>query len=441
MTELGPEREPAAAAPGTGLGAVSTDEELRDAVLALLGTSYDRAVESRTGLSKTTVNDLRNGRRRLTLKTLTLIVETYDPTRRDAWLDAWHRLHPRAVPRVPRLADPPARPAGPGSRPPAVANPEALDRGEPDDPADYPAPLDRPQRAEGPDPADDPSRADGPDPAGDPQRVGRPTHAASASRPAAPGLPWRTVWLPAGAAFVAAVAAVVAAVLVLTSGDSAVDPELGSGPPPPGPVGAAGLPPYGPGGPGAAAPVGGPGPPPAIGARPAADAETSVPGGCYSLPLPTRVDVIDGQGTETTGIRLTAASYSYFAAWNPSAAVGGRLSGQPAAGRRFVGAAWADPATTDSTPAHHPGNGRFYPGEVLELTDQNCFTVQPYNIGYGGYSGITTRIYVLSIDASDTLVLPREAHQRAGLTEEDLARHGVDVLGYFAVPSPAWSGG
>jgi hypothetical protein len=244
----------------------------------------------------------------------------------------------------------------------------------------------------------------------------------------------------AGSAFVAAVAAVVAAVLVLTRGHS-VDPAPGGGPPPPGPAGYAGPPPFGPGAPGAAAPVGGPGPPPDVGAGPAAGAGSEVPSGCYRLALPTAADVVAGPGAETTGIRLVAASYDYFAAWNPSVAVGGRLSGQPAAGRRLVGAAWADPATTDSTAAHHPGNGRFYPGGPLELTDQNCFTVLPYPIGYGGYSGITTRIYVLSADAAAAAELPREAHDRDGLTEDDLAGRGVGVLGYFAVPSPAWPGG
>ncbi|WP_131804125.1 helix-turn-helix transcriptional regulator, partial [Pseudofrankia sp. BMG5.36] len=88
MTEPGMEPVPDPAS-------VSTEDELRVAMLGLLGDSYDRAVERRTGLSKTTVNDLRNGRRRLTAKTLTLIVEAYDPRRREAWLSAWRRVRPR----------------------------------------------------------------------------------------------------------------------------------------------------------------------------------------------------------------------------------------------------------------------------------------------------------------------------------------------------------
>ncbi|OAA23397.1 hypothetical protein UG55_103895 [Frankia sp. EI5c] len=350
---------------------VSSDEELRAAVLLLLGTSDDRAVERRVGVSKTTVNDLRNGRRRLTLKTLGLIVDAYDPEGREAWLAAWHRLHPK-----------PARGAAP------------------------------------------------PEPA-----------AGVTTQPAAqPGLPRRTAHVLAASALLASAAAVAAMVFVLARGDSGVVVEAAS----PAPR----L--LGPGSPGAAAPVGGPGPPPENGGPPPEDggappagggAPPAGGGGCYSLPLPTSAAVGEGPGSgatelrRTAGLRITAGAYQYFASWNPSAAVGGRLSDRPAAGRLLIGAAWADPATADSTAAHHRGNGRFYPGEILRLTDQNCFTVQPYNLGYGGYTGITTRVYVLQVDSAVASVLPREAHRRGGLTADDLNRLGATAVGYLTIPS------
>src|SRR5262249_46290134 len=100
------------------LASISTENELRIAVLGLLGDSYDRAVERRTGLSTTTVNDLRNGRRRLTVKTLTLIVDAYDPTRRDQWLAAWRRVRARGAPAAASQdaeAEPTAHPGGSSS--------------------------------------------------------------------------------------------------------------------------------------------------------------------------------------------------------------------------------------------------------------------------------------------------------------------------------------
>jgi hypothetical protein len=159
--------------------------------------------------------------------------------------------------------------------------------------------------------------------------------------------------------------------------------------------------------------------------------------GCYTLPLETKADVVEQPGARAAGVRLAAASYTYYPAWNPSLAIGGQLSGRLPEGQRLVGADWADPATQDSTSAHSFGNGRFYPGGELELSDQNCFTVPPYNIGYGGYAGITTRVYIMLVDEASVKTFPGEAAQLAGFTEADLAKRGVDVLGYFVVPSPA----
>ncbi|WP_026311195.1 helix-turn-helix domain-containing protein [Parafrankia elaeagni] len=458
MTQRPPDRD--SAGPGTGPDGISSTDELRAAVVHMLGTSDDRAVERRVGVSKTTVNDLRNGRRRLTLKTLTLIAEAYDPDRRDAWLAAWHRLHPRPIP-VPR---PQPAASGPTQIP---AAPSAAVPGVPGAPTDLAGSETRVDRS-GPDvPAGAEISAtrnalSAPATPVEPVEPVEPVGAASAApvEPAEPGaaqLSQRTARALTGSALLAAVAAVAAMVFVLTNDDSTVVLEPG------GIEQASSRPgdgvkplPFGPGGPGAPAPVGGPGPPPGPGLPPpfeasgqgGAPAAGAVPGagagsggaaatsGCYTLPLPTTAEIIDGPESEPGGIRVTAASYQYFPAWSPSVMLGGQLDSRPADGRILVAAAWADPTTTDSTPARNPGTGRFFPGHPLELTDQNCFMVQPYNLGYGGYSGITTRVYFMLVDLAELPALPREAHQQAGLTDEDLARHGVDVLGYFAIPSP-----
>ncbi|OHV36703.1 hypothetical protein CC117_17345 [Parafrankia colletiae] len=467
MTQRPPDRD--SAGPGTGPDGVSSTDELRAAVVRMLGTSDDRAVERRVGVSKTTVNDLRNGRRRLTLKTLTLIAEAYDPDRRDAWLAAWHRLHPRPTP-VPRpqpaASGPTQIPAVPSAAVPRVpgaptdlaGSETRVNRSGPDVPAgaeisatqNAPRTLPVPPTQVAPRTPTTPTAPTTPvEPIGATAAVAAPAELAESG---AAQLSRRTARVLTGSALLAAVAAVAAMVFVLTNDDSTVVLESGGieqASPRPG-DGVEPLP-FGPGGPGAPAPVGGPGPPPGPGLPPpfgapgqgGVPAAGAVPGagaapasGCYTLPLPTTAEIIDGPESEPGDIRVTAASYQYFPAWSPSVTLGGQLDSRPADGRILVPAAWADPTTTDSTPGRNPGTGRFFPGHPLELTDQNCFMVQPYNIGYGGYSGITTRVYFMLVDLAELPALPREAHQQAGLTDEDLARHGVDILGYFAVPSP-----
>ncbi|OHV34400.1 MULTISPECIES: helix-turn-helix domain-containing protein [Pseudofrankia] len=403
MTEPGMEPVPDPAS-------VSTEDELRIAMLGLLGDSYDRAVERRTGLSKTTVNDLRNGRRRLTSKTLTLIVEAYDPNRREAWLLAWRRVNAR----------PATATAGAGAGTGTGGDSDGVS-----------APGGRPT-----------DTATG-------REAARPTPLAApaAGRPARPERPWSVSWrmasLTVGAALVASTIAILITFFAVRGDEpatAATGPAGGltpaaTAPGLPGggrPLGG-GPPPLG-GSHGAAGPVGGPGPPRAD-MSPPPDGATPAPGGCYSLPLQTPADVVTEPGAESAGIRFAEMRYTYYPSWHPALAVGGRLSGPVPHGWRLVAAAWADPATADSTVAHNPGDGRFYPGDELVTSDQNCFTVQPYNLGYGGYEGITTRVYAMLVEAAKVLPFVRAAGQLGGLADADLAHWDVRVLGYAVVPS------
>jgi len=445
MTEPGMESVP-------DPSAVSTEDELLVAVLALLGDSYDRAVERRTGLSKTTVNDLRNGRRRLTAKTLTLIVEAYDPARREAWLTARRRV----LPRVSRT-DPPAGTLG--------------DEDSADNEFDHPLHGSVPRsRVLGDDGSDDSDEASttpgGPDtptgalaatPAGLRGGSGRADVMDVAgtgnvrTRPTQPdrrwSAPWRTVWLTVGAALLAsALAALVTFVTV--RGDSTATARLDTAasaaaqnapPAPPGPAPDDGRPPgAGPprsdvGGRGAAGPVGGPGPPRAD-MSPPAGGVVAVRRGCDLRPAQTPARLMDQPGTHP-GVRLAEVRYTYYPAWHPSLAVGGRLSGPIPDGWRLLLAAWADPTTTDSTVAHNAGNGRYYPSDELAPTDQNCFAVPPYSLGYGGYGGMTTRLYALLVDTTKALPFLRSAGQFGGLADADLDQWDVRVLGYAVIPS------
>ncbi len=469
---------------------VGTETELRAAVLGLLGDSYDRAVESRTGLSKTTVNDLRNQRRRVTLKTLTMIVDVYDPGRREDWVAAWRRVRDStptaapgagtAVPGAPgparpavdpsgsgAPADPPAAAAATGSgnatADPAVApdsNARLWDAGAADSPvSDAPAPGARPY------PGVDVAA---PDPAQDPAGRPAPSWAAAApgivppGRPAADRSVRRVIVrirqltgrrrLAVGGIVAAACIVAAGAAVVLPGGSGGPASGAGRNPaggtsPPGGTTGPApgygansgagvGRPPGGPvPPPGAPGPVGGPGPQPGPGGPPPPGVVPTVAPGCYSLPLRTRATVVAQPGARVTGRTLEAASYTLYPALNPSLALGGRLNRRPPAGQSLVGAAWADPATRDSTPTHNPGTGRIYPGIELTLSAQNCFTVAPYNISYSGYSGLTTRIYVLLVATSKAPALGFDAAQRSGFTGPELTAEGAAILGYFTVPS------
>ncbi|ADP78568.1 hypothetical protein [Pseudofrankia inefficax] len=401
--------------PAPDPASVSTEDELRAAVLALLGDSYDRAVERRTGLSKTTVNDVRNERRRLTAKTLTLIVEAYDPHRRDVWLAAWRRVRTRSERAGASLAaDDDAHPAGPGD---GLAGTDT----DADPIAAAEANL---------------AGVTGGSPLLDGSRGG-----AGMGQPAGPGRsgsgPWRTVSLAAGIALVASAGAALITYFAVRGDAAPPSAPVATNAAPaggPGPVLPGQAPPLGPGGPGAAWPVGGIGPP-RIDQSPAARGPAPVARGCYSLPLQTRADVVAQSGADAAGLRVTELRYTYYPAWHPSLAFGGRLSGPVPRSSRLVFAAWADPSTTDSTRDHNRGNGRFYPGDDLPTTDENCFTVPPYNLSYGGYPGITTRLYAMLVDATDVKPFLRAAGQSAGLTDTDLARLGIRILGYAVVPS------
>ncbi|MCK9877934.1 hypothetical protein MXD59_19495 [Frankia sp. Ag45/Mut15] len=90
---------------------VASYQDPHEAITRLWGRSNDRSVESRAGLSKTTINDLRNRRRRLTEHSVTRIVEAFDPRRRTAWLAAWHRLqHSAGLGQAPCCSAAPPRP-------------------------------------------------------------------------------------------------------------------------------------------------------------------------------------------------------------------------------------------------------------------------------------------------------------------------------------------
>lgn len=73
---------------------VVTEEQLRVALVAMMRVRSNlRATAADTGLSKTTIAELRRGRRRASLDSLTKIVSAYAPDEVGAWRQAWHRVN------------------------------------------------------------------------------------------------------------------------------------------------------------------------------------------------------------------------------------------------------------------------------------------------------------------------------------------------------------
>lgn len=77
---------------------VSSQEELRAALVAMTSVRRNlRAIEADTGLSKTTIAELRRGRRRVSLDSLDKIVAAYLPAEAAAWRQAWFRVNQEAA--------------------------------------------------------------------------------------------------------------------------------------------------------------------------------------------------------------------------------------------------------------------------------------------------------------------------------------------------------
>jgi len=309
---------------------------------------------------------------------LTRIVEAFDPPRRAAWLAAWDRVQ---------------RTAGLGLNP--EHGPAGADSADMTKRGASPGPE---GNVAGHEPGLGPSiaaghRADSVS-AGGPDADENPTTAARSPRPAAR---WRAA---PTRAFVAAAIGLLAVGLGAGFGLGALLFRDGT------------------------API----------ATPSPRAAASPPG-CYDLPLQTAATIVDQRGADQYGVRVAEASYTYFPDWNPSLEVGGQLTAPVPAGKALVAASWADPRTTDSTPLHDPGNGRYYPGDVLTVSDELCFRGPRGVMGYPGYPGITTRIVVMLADKNGAAALAPEAERLDGFTDRDLAIRGADIIGYFDIPT------
>jgi hypothetical protein len=155
--------------------------------------------------------------------------------------------------------------------------------------------------------------------------------------------------------------------------------------------------------------------------------------GCPSPALPTKGTVTAEDGAARAGISISTLSYAYTPAYSPSVELGGGLSRHLRGGEHLFVLDWSDPATTDSTPKHNPGNGRYYPSPELRLTDQNCFSYPRHEMGYGGFTGMRVRSYVVLVGDDVIATFERDGLAMDGYTPLELAQRNVVSLGYLTI--------
>ncbi|TQS45436.1 hypothetical protein [Cryptosporangium phraense] len=318
---------------------MSTEDELRGYVRSLMEARTNvRAVAAETGLSKTTVNELRMGRRRVSLDALTKVVGAYAPAEVADARQAWHRVQP---PRPRRAPTAPAETAPTGSGPEAAAPDLGLRREE----------------------------------------------APGASGGGSPGgVEKRNRWLPVGLwpRVVYAAIAVLAAVAV------------------------------------------------ADGVRAVADREPD-PATAAAAPCITPAQETTAQLTKPTGttpVTLTEVAYHLQRVDPPRLEIAAALSGAVPDGSTVQILERADPATVDSTPEHHPGNGRYYPRPSIRSVG-GCVYVPQNQIGYAGFAGMRLRYTVVLLPARFADSIVADSHAGDGLSEQDLARYSMTRLGWF----------
>lgn len=355
---------------------VSTEDELRSYLRALMAARTNvRAVAAETGLSKTTVNELRMGRRRVSLDALTKIVGVYAPDEVGDARQAWHRVQPPRRPRRPPVADAPHL-----SDPPHTSNsPHHADTPHPPDP--HPSAT---ATSSGEDPAP-PAVAT---PPASPPAVATPDEpAVDGARPGVGGRSGNR-WLPIGTWPRALYAALVVLALVAVADGARV--AVGRWPDDP----------------------------------PASAAD---PDPCITPAQTTTAKLTPLPDAPTT---VEAAAYHLQPSDPPRLEIAATLSGPPPAGTTVQMLERADPNTVDSTPEHNPGNGRYYPRPSIRTVGE-CVFVPQGQIGYGGFTGIRVRYVVVLLPSRYERTIVADSDAGDGLSEQDLTRYSLTRLAYF----------
>jgi hypothetical protein len=328
-----------------------------------------RAMEADTGVSRTTIADIRGGRRKISREVLMKIVSRYDPDAFDAWHDAWARIYGG---RTEDTGTPPAeRHAAPGS----------IDQGSTETDA-APPPSASP-------PANEPVPASSP--------LTGPVHATTGAqtdaRPAAARRS-RATRLLIGALVVET--AVLAWVLVAPGVPFSHRATASNGSP----------------------------------SAPATGSHAG-PGPCIGAAQDLRPAVVPPTGATLADVRLAGVGYFLQRDTDPPRMeIAAELTGPPPPGYRLYLLERADPTSHDSTPEHHSGNGRYYP-ETETQTSDRCVFVPQKEYGYSGFLGMRLRFFAVLAPLSLSGAFERDFRTLDGYADQDLAKYGVVQLGSF----------
>jgi hypothetical protein len=118
-------------------------------------------------------------------------------------------------------------------------------------------------------------------------------------------------------------------------------------------------------------------------------------GSCDRLPSKAFVRQMSG------AIVFPEASYAIDEAGDrPRIDLAGSYQGVVDEGKRVVVIAKADPGSYDSTPERHPGDGRYYYEQELQVDEQaHCWSAMSLTPSYGGSKGLVWHIYLVLVPA------------------------------------------
>ncbi|MEV7970175.1 hypothetical protein AB0O34_29940 [Sphaerisporangium sp. NPDC088356] len=98
-------------------------------------------------------------------------------------------------------------------------------------------------------------------------------------------------------------------------------------------------------------------------------------------------------------------------------------------GKRVAVIAQADPRSYDSTPEHHPGDGRYYYEQELRVDEEaHCWSALSLNPAYNGSNGLVWHIYLVLVPA-DFGVTSVSARNEV----EEGVFNGLDVLAALTI--------
>ncbi|GAA3838536.1 hypothetical protein GCM10022226_71010 [Sphaerisporangium flaviroseum] len=113
----------------------------------------------------------------------------------------------------------------------------------------------------------------------------------------------------------------------------------------------------------------------------------------------------------------------------PRVDLAGSFQGVIEEGKRVVVIVQADPGSYDSTPGHHPGDGRYYYEQELRVDEQtHCWSALSLTPAYSGSRGLAWHIYLVLVPADFSVTSVSARNQ-----VEDGLFKSLHILALFTV--------